>query len=94
MSVDVAGPQLAQGQVLEWPLGMVLAEVHHHGHVGERASLDRVLDRRPLRTLVMRGLDADDGVAMPAGHLGGGPCLHVGEVLLERRRRACRDRRC
>ena len=66
------------------PLRMVLAEVHHHRHVGQRAGLDGTLDRRPLRALVVRGLDADDDVAMPAGHVGGGLHVHVGEVLLER----------
>ena len=62
---------------------MVLAEVDHHRNTGQRAGLDRVLDRRPRRALEVRGLDADDDVAMPSGHLDRRLHAHVGDVLLE-----------
>jgi hypothetical protein len=58
------------------------AEVHHHRDVRDRSGFYGTLHGREVRPRVMGGFDADDHALVPLRHLGGGPGVHVLEVLL------------
>ena len=83
VGVDVARPQLLRDQLFDRPFGLVRPEVHHDGNAGDGAGFDGALDRRPLRTGIVRRLDPDDEALVLERHLGSRLGLHVGEVLLE-----------
>ena len=84
MGVDVSRAQFAREQLGQRALGVIGTEVHHDGDVGQRSSLDGVLDRRPFRTCVVRRLDPDNRAPILAGHLGRRRRLHVALILFER----------
>ena len=81
--VDVAGPQLFRDELGHRTLGAVGAKVDHHRNVRLRARFDRALDRRPLGTGVVRGLDPYDQAFVSHRHVRRRLGFHVGQVLLE-----------
>ncbi len=64
-----------------------VAEVHHDRNLCDRAGFDRAIHGNPFRSLIVRGLDPDDHVAMLQRHLRRGLRIHVVDVLLGHVRR-------
>ena len=78
------GRRWVRTQILEGPFGAEIAKIHHHRHVAELAGFDCAIDRIPFGAAIVRGLDADDLVAMLAHAHRRERRVHVAQILLDR----------
>ena len=76
------GPQFFRYQIFEGPFRPELSKVHHDRQAGDSARFNRILDRSPLGTRIVRTLETDNDVFVFRCHRGSFVRIHILQVLL------------